>query len=30
VIFAVAGLEYDRGLRDRLAHLAEKQLEGMP
>jgi hypothetical protein len=30
VVFAVAGLEYDRGLRDRLAHLAEKQLEGMP
>ena len=30
VIFAVAGLEYDRGMRDRLAHLAEKQLEGMP
>jgi hypothetical protein len=30
VVFGVAGLEYDRGLRDRLAHLAETQLEAMP
>jgi hypothetical protein len=30
VVFGVGGLEYDRGLRDRLAHLAEMQLERMP
>jgi hypothetical protein len=30
VVFGVGGLEYDRGLRDRLAHLAEMQLRGMP